>query len=62
MKNIKKEKKKLKNGCQRNGQIPWQSSETDQYQLDQKHIQCILNGICNNHVDLDPFLKIANPF
>ena len=37
-----------------------QSSETDQDQMDQNHIQCILNGICNDHVDLDPFLKIAN--
>ncbi len=38
-------------------EIFWQSSETDQ-----NLIQCILNDICNDPVDLDPFLKIANIF
>jgi hypothetical protein len=37
----------------------WQSPEKDQDQMDQYHIQCIMNGICNDLVDLDPFLKIA---
>jgi hypothetical protein len=37
----------------------WQSSKTDQDQMDQNRIQCILNDICNDPVDLDPFLKIA---
>jgi hypothetical protein len=37
----------------------WQSPEKDQDQMDQNHIQCIMNGICNDPVDLDPFLKIA---
>jgi hypothetical protein len=27
--------------------------------MDQNHIQCIMNGICNDLVDLDPFLRIA---
>jgi hypothetical protein len=27
--------------------------------MDQNHIQCIMNGIWNDPVDLDPFLKIA---
>jgi hypothetical protein len=27
--------------------------------MDQNHIQCIINGTCNDPVDLDPFLKIA---
>jgi hypothetical protein len=39
--------------------IQWQSQETDQDQMDQNHMQCILNGICNDLVDLDPFVKIA---
>ncbi len=29
--------------------------------MDQNHIQCIMNSICNDLVDLDPFLKIAIP-
>jgi hypothetical protein len=28
--------------------------------MDQNRIQCILSDRCNDHVDLDPFLKIAN--
>jgi hypothetical protein len=36
-----------------------QSPEKDQDQIDQNHKQCIMNGICNDPVDLDPFLKIA---
>jgi hypothetical protein len=36
-----------------------QYPETDQDQMDQNHMQNILNGICNDLVDFDPFLKIA---
>jgi hypothetical protein len=28
--------------------------------MDQNHIQCYMNGICNDPFDLDPFLKIAD--
>ena len=30
--------------------------------MDQNNIQCCMNGICNDPVDLDPFLKIAEFF
>jgi hypothetical protein len=36
----------------------WQSSGKDKDQIDQNDIKCILNG----HVDLDPFLMIAQFF
>jgi hypothetical protein len=35
-----------------------QSLEKDQDQIDQNHIKSILIGICNDPVDLGPFLKI----
>ncbi len=36
-----------------------QSPEKDRDQMDQNHIQCIMNGMCDDPVGLDPFLKIS---
>ncbi len=38
----------------------WQSPEKDQDQMNQNHIQFIMNGICNDPVDLEPFREIVH--
>jgi hypothetical protein len=38
----------------------WQSPEKNQDQMDQIHIQSVMNGICNDPVDHDPFHEYDN--
>ncbi len=63
MKNIKKEKKKLKNGCQRNGQIPFKKkTKKVNIQIKKYHKGPVVNtsrilyGF--DPFGIDPFLKL----